>query len=672
MINLPLVKRFEKIYRNTTWLKELGPVFPLRQGQAHGPYDRLKRPLLLERLSILQCLTLWRHFTRSEVVYLHAAGMPRSEPATGWTRLVRTLIRLINPRVRIEAVPADILVAHNWESNRRAVEEVEQRTSEIEADPLYRVVRDLVQDDHILKFHKAMLAGEVAERRLFWAEARDLAARYGGLTVAPASEDPFPAAQRSQDDPASELSVTCRGVNRFRDAVDRMASLLVLIVVPIAFLLSRLRPGRRPNATQYDVAMPVLYGVDRSAYELTRVRSLRDDGSLYHDALPPGRIIHVFGAVRPRLDVEVRFKRAFETRGLPYLDWRDFAVTAGFAYKVLMLQVRLLQALARMEWRRPTLCLLRHAARALYWLLAYELEFEHVHAAVEVIRDDYAPRHVIKTILARRYGRKTVGIQHAAGIYDMPQLAFLHLDRYAVCAEGYVRTYQPHWNGLELERIGRESVDWITDIVHNPSRLQDVRDRLAKKYRPHRYTVVFALPAAIDPPPRAKWEELYKALEEFMRSSLDANVFLRFRRLIDIPTSPHLGRLVELAKKDDRLVLEHEDFTTYELMAVADLFIANSASFTVYEAIITGAKVFTFDFLGTGRCFYGSYGKDFLLETGADIIKTFNGLETGFRGFDCRLDQIRQDGDYHYDGRNLERFRTLVVQLAREADRSAT
>lgn len=625
----------------------------------------MSRPLLIERLSLLQCLVLWGPLRRAQVLYVHQTGIPRLRRITRRERLCRRLIRFINPRISVEPVPAEMQVAHNWDANRTAVEEVDRRSSEIEHAPVYRLMRDLIEDEHLLKFYQAMLVGEVAEHRLFWAEAGSLATKHGSLIVVPATGDRPPVVPKKGNGARAGLFPACQRLDHVCDGLAQAAWLLVLAAVPVGYLLKRLRARRRPDTARYDVAVPVLYGVDGSAFDLTKTRTLRDDGSLYHDELSPGRVVHVFGAVRPRPDVEARFKRAFHARGLPYRDWREFALTAGFVRRALALQLRLLDGLIRVGWRRSPAYVIRDTARALHWWLAYSLELEHVHAAVEVVRDDYAPRHIIKTIVSRRHGRKTVGIQHAAGIYDMPHLAFLHLDHYAVCAEGYVRSYHPYWSGLRLERIGRESVDWIMRLVRDPALVQGVRDKLAEKYHPRRFMVVFVLPIALDP--CQKWAELYSGLEEFIASSLDANIFLRLRRMIDVPHEPHLQKLVELVRKDERLIMEHEDFTTYELMAVADIVIANSASFAVYEAIATGAKVFTFDFLGTGRRFFGHYGKDFVLETKADLLRTLHGLERGFAGFDCRWDLVWQEGDYHYDGRNLERLRALVVRVARES-----
>lgn len=610
-------------------------------------------PVLVQNLSLratLASLTLWR---RTKTVYLWAPGIPRSRQKTLLSRVAEALVHRINPKIRIESVPSDVMVAHNWAANAEAVGEVEWLTAEIKDSWAFRTVSDIVKDEGLLKFFKAMLVADIAERRLFQAVAQDLAGRHDDLVAIPDGSEQLPGLGCT--DPAGS-------------AWNKVTGLLTLFLLPVGFLFRHLRIPTRREPVRYDVAIPVVYGVGESAFALTGVHTLRDDGALYHDELPEGRVIHVFGAVRPRPDVEEYFKRKLEDRGLPHVDWRSFHLTLPFIRLALALQGHLCRAMfSGWQWTNERVCYLRYAIRAFYWYLAYQLECEHVAASVEVVRDDYAPRHVMRTIVARQRGRKTVGIQHAAGIYDAPQLAYAHLDHYAVCAEGYVKTFLPFWRDLRLERIGRESVDWVVSLLGDSNRRQRVRERLDEKYGSRRHTVVFALALGIDPPPQAQWDEVYSALEWFIASPLDARLFLRFRRVLDLMERPHLRRLAELARRDSRLILEHEEFTTYDLMAVADLFIANSASFTIYEAIATGAKVFTFDFLGTARWFFPSYGKDFVLRTRADIVRAVSGLPAGFQGFDCRWDLIRAEGDYHYDGRNLERFRSLLVRVVRES-----
>ena len=87
------------------------------------------------------------------------------------------------------------------------------------------------------------------------------------------------------------------------------------------------------------------------------------------------------------------------------------------------------------------------------------------------------------------------------------------------------------------------------------------------------------------------------------------------------------------------------------------------------EAFANGKTVFSFDFTGKAGFYYTGYGKDFVLRTREDIWKVFNGLETGFKHFDCQWDLLRKDSNYHDDGRNLERIQNEVVKMVGEVKR---
>ena len=103
-------------------------------------------------------------------------------------------------------------------------------------------------------------------------------------------------------------------------------------------------------------------------------------------------------------------------------------------------------------------------------------------------------------------------------------------------------------------------------------------------------------------------------------------------------------------------------------MAVSHMVISKSTSFCIWEAVATQAKVFSFDFIGVTPYYFPCYGKDFVLRTGDDLVKAFIGLEDNFSRFACDWELLKQDCNYHYDGKNLQRIRKLVIDTIREID----
>ena len=113
---------------------------------------------------------------------------------------------------------------------------------------------------------------------------------------------------------------------------------------------------------------------------------------------------------------------------------------------------------------------------------------------------------------------------------------------------------------------------------------------------------------------------------------------------------------------DPRFTIEHERFTTHQLMVASDLVITPNASWGINEASIAGARVFTFSYMGMERYNYRDYGADFVLHDSKDVLGAFRGLASGFEGFDCDWERLRMDSDYHFDGGNTERMARALKQ----------
>ncbi len=156
---------------------------------------------------------------------------------------------------------------------------------------------------------------------------------------------------------------------------------------------------------------------------------------------------------------------------------------------------------------------------------------------------------------------------------------------------------------------------------------------------------------------------MHKALVAFCETDLDCNVILRFRTRASFE-SAHVRQFLDLPDRDPRFIVELTNFSTYELMALSDLVIVTDGSFAGNEALAIGATVFSFEFIGAGRYYFRDYGKDFVLRNAADVLRVFGNINTSFEGFDCQWDALRRDANYHADGLNCHRIRTVVERAA--------
>ena len=141
----------------------------------------------------------------------------------------------------------------------------------------------------------------------------------------------------------------------------------------------------------------------------------------------------------------------------------------------------------------------------------------------------------------------------------------------------------------------------------------------------------------------------------------------RVRNLLDA----RVERVGRLAEAEERIVIEHVNVTTYDLMAVCDAYMTSANSSGMIEAVAIGKPSFTFDYRGTAGFCYGGYGDDLILRTKEDVRAVFEGIETGFAGFDCDWDALREDFNYHYDGDCLGRLRRIVVKTRDEVEAAA-
>jgi hypothetical protein len=212
------------------------------------------------------------------------------------------------------------------------------------------------------------------------------------------------------------------------------------------------------------------------------------------------------------------------------------------------------------------------------------------------------------------------------------------------------------------------NIDWVIRCLKS----EGYRDELSERYRDiyplRRYLIVIIFPSATELVMESQWTEVYEALSELRNINIDANIFLRFRFLDEPSLSMKIEMFKGIAEKDKRFILDHANFTTYELMAICDLFIACNASFGINEAVAAGTKVFTFDYTGFAKCWFTDYGKDFVLSNRSDLLRVFRGLESGFDGFDCKWELLKKDLNYHYDGRNLERIQKVVLDTIKEKE----
>jgi hypothetical protein len=624
--------------------------------------------VFLDSYSLLRILLLtkWLRVAR-EILFAQPAAKQRAGRLK--KRIILRWVRLLNPNAEIRELTMAEVVPDCYLLNKRGAEAAGLLGSKIECSVAYRMLLSIVRDESALLFYKAHLAREIAHS-LLYAKMADRLIRDGGeVILSPDGMMGFGEAISLKwiEEVHAHTPAAIRVANRLANPIRSLRWKLASVLLSSALFLWHLRNGlvRLPKK-RYAVAIPVVWGVFKDTEEkvVAGVRRFNDDMYLYDAHFAPGEILHIFGDWKFPTEVKKSYQEAMGEKGLPYVDKERFGVNRALFCLTLKTTRKVIQGLFRRGnpvqfapalWEATT--------KGLYHFLLKQYEMENVDYQVELVRNDYNPGHIIATIVAHQHGRKRVGVSHAASPYDAPQMCFIHFDRYAASCDMYVRTFSPFWDSLQLEKIGRESID---SVVREMSRRDGIQKKLESLYGKRRWTITILLPGTAEASLVEQWDKMYQALLEFRDCDLDCHLFLRFRSIDLAREKSHMSRFLSLPERDPRVVVDHDNFNTHELMVASNLVIAASASFGINEALVAGVPVFTFGYTRKEHLYFPDYGRDFILRETEDVLRVLDGVKRGFKEFDCAWDRLWKDADYFHDGKNLTRLGGVVSRTLQD------
>jgi len=621
--------------------------------------------LYFETYSITHVIKNLKGVLRARYIYFHSVIDYPIDLTKVKKRIVHAVIKAINPGVNIQVVPQEIVAKHLWRLNRQSLPLIDKMENDITMSGFYRLIMDVIGDDHAVNYYKMELARYLPNSLLFWSLTAELADRHGGLIVIPDTCD-IPGVESFYREFHEEKSISIAdmgGLDRVRCCLMRLFNALAICALPMVVVLTKIRRVRfRPiDRAYFPVRAPVVWGLRHGNSRVHGVKRPHDDGFLYDNNIRPGDMVHIFGqwGLSPRL--KNGYKKIMTERGYAWRDRDDFLMDLKCLKGFMDLGRKIvLSSIKERLFLKETIPLGAITLRFLYQYMLKTLELENIRYSVEFVRNDYSPEHIIATILLNRIGSKTIGMQHVHIPQTSPQLAYIHLNRYIVFGEMFVNAYSPYWNGIKLKKIGSYSLDWVRGLMRDKERLGHIRKRYEGLYPNRSKIIVIILPSGRKLNLKSRWEELFSALMEFQDTDMDCSVFLRFRKEEDLSVYKHLRRFRDLPKLDDRIYIDHKNFTTYEFMALADVVITSSASFAINESAITGAKVFTLDMTNFTKYYFPDYGRDFILRSKGDLLRVFAGMKKDFAGFDCKWDKLRTECNYHADGHNMQRIRDCV------------
>ncbi len=596
---------------------------------------------------------------------------------------IMRLASWINPGAQTRAIRIGDIAEYLFGVSRDAVKLISEKRDDIRRTEAYRLLDGVVQSESIVKFYQRWLARKIPYRYAFIKFYEKL--KNESVSVAAVSDGSMECF--GEIHPLLRNAGDGGGLNhsgllvRLSNALRVCGWRLVSLSLPFMLFLRHIRGGwissRRGS---YALALPVVYGVfepDKADMDALRARhgdsrahgrGFQRDGmsrelesqdfGLYRRGFRPGEIVHVFGDWKLPPEKRKEFEDEMKERGYHYADKRKYGVNLALLKFTFVCSWRIARNLLLppgSSWLSATMS--QATAKALYRYILKQYEMENVKYNVELVRNEYNEGHILETIATGRNGRKRIGIVHASTISHQPENSFVHLDRMMTLCAIYTRTFAPSWSDLKLEKTGRHTVD---RLIEEMERSEKIASDIHRLYGKRKWVVTILLPGVSSLCKLEQWDRMFEALMDFRRHRMDCHVFIRFRNLADVGRVEYARRFFDLPDMDARFLIDHETFTTHQLVTASALVIAANSSWGINEASIAGARVFTFSFLGMECCSYGEYGADFVLESAGDLLGALRGLESGFEGFDCDWERLRMDSDYQHDGRNAERLARVL------------
>lgn len=627
---------------------------------------RNERPVVfLESYAPVPILVAFREIWNAETIFVYREFPPASHltvrrPASD--RFGRLLLRVLNRRAILREMEPARLNASALRASWDTVATVDSWERRLGASLPCAVVADLLGDVNVIKYFKYLLARGWTPNKLAYVRvAMELAASGSPVICVPSA---WHALMPNQDLPVpARVARRLRALARLKACIETV----ILLMFPLLYLARELVRGRivllEPERIRRDVLQSVVWGLTPDTFS----GGVRMDMS---DALWLGgqmreRAVFVFNRGRRYpVDLKSRCEAAMHEVGVPYVDGASLQLTPRLCRTLIAWQRRVVSA----AWRRRSMpvtdsILLTIGYNALYHAFEKLRELAWVDHQIEFCLNDGADAHIVRTIVSNARGIRTIGVQHNsnAGPYVWPQLCYVHFNTYCVYSDAHIALHAPHWSRLRLVKTGRVQVDRLTAIQRDADRYRALQQQLIDRCGRRRYLAVVALPSPGSRNLESQWDEMYRGLQSVLETDLDCTVWLRFRDM-DHLRVPHIGRLMNLTS-DARVVADQTTFSTGELMVLSDLFVSNSHSSGLLEAVAIRKHAFTFDFVGTGAACFTRYGSDLVLSTADDVRKAFRSLVDPSVAADCDRDRLRREYCYTGPGSNIDRIRGAINAL---------
>ena len=632
--------------------------------------------ILLQRLSLAHVIISWPHLSQARTVFLFDPYITAPvKPENLQTRLARWLLGKIK-NTRVIQVDREIRNRLAYLNNYDSDKYVERVMKHVRNMASYRIMWQTVGNKEVDRIYCRLLFPYISKTSQFYRMAESFLKKQGSLTLIPVDDDPWKI-QKYFDTNGISVPPQVLIFNFILGVIKRRFISLFLngIYLPAVFIFHIIKWFPR-KSTQFGLKVPVIIpilsgfpgkdGLLDSSFG--KIKTESNDTSLIGEKLNSNNIAFYYSHWKFNEERRIKQKQWMANHGIQWFDPANFSTNKAHRLEVWNLSKGMLKSLF---WNPNILIeppqIVRISAHVLYHFLT-ELHFNHsIDYLVRVEYTDYSPENVMRTIVANRFGRNSIGVHHSANslTHVFPELRYMYMNRLCLWNEEFRKAYGPSWNSIECVPIGNHRLDYVLAAL-SPNRLRELRNIVKLQWRISGYVLLITLPNhpkdVIYQNPK-RFPKLYEGILNCLEAIPELWVVFRARSPKGWQDYLHFESLVRKLDAHPRVISDFEKLSTFEWIALADVVVGNSTSSVIVEAGTAGKKCFSFDTEGRAELTFGKYGKDFVLTESNHLVHAIKGALYGTPHLDCDWKQFAHDMTYFADGKNIKRFQDAIWDL---------
>jgi hypothetical protein len=234
--------------------------------------------------------------------------------------------------------------------------------------------------------------------------------------------------------------------------------------------------------------------------------------------------------------------------------------------------------------RRQHSYMMAYAAQKVFLsYLQHDLFCQYIRAKVFISRDDYDFDHITRTIVQNKYNLINVGIQHSA--FQLPEyipfLAHSYFDRYYTGGAGFKGLWDPYWTlNKVIVPVGAQR----DHCIYRAQQDLLVQNKFESKYGNQICLVMMITFPSNTYSPKWQLKRKYDGIQKLIGIDDRLHVILRPRSMLGIDEWLEMFPELKRCFSDGRISIQSTDFTTQELLAYSDIFVAEDASSALLES----------------------------------------------------------------------------------------